>query len=228
MMGTFLAVTPLMLGLIVGGGFHAWIATGYVATHDPAEGDFEVTGLRVVGPLWPRYPQDRWYDLRPGSWVDRRLIRRVMRPVRDGSYDAPWEGGYVSVAPGGDDQEGVGARVGQEVGGPGGGKRADTGRLRGEQEMAGQMHRGLEEEMRAALAGVVDLLRLHDDDLGALDLLRQLRGLKTEELVEAEVTKEDLLEIRGQGLDALGHPGPHRFAAAARGRAPAALIQMES
>ena len=97
--------TDLPVGLIVGGGFHSWIATGYVATHDPAEGDFEVTGLRVVGPLWPRYPQDRWYDLRPGSWVDRRLIRRVMRPVRDGSYDAPWEGGYVSIAPGARSEE---------------------------------------------------------------------------------------------------------------------------
>src|SRR5262249_16218598 len=39
----------------------------------------------------------------------------------------------------------------------------------------------------STFAGVVDLLRLHDDDLRTLDLLRQLRGLKAQELVEAEV-----------------------------------------
>lgn len=94
--------TGLPVGLIVGGGFHAWVATGYAATGDPLEGPFEVVGLRVTGPLWPRYPQDRWYDLRPGSWTDRSLLRRILRPVHDGAYDAPWEGAYVSIAPGGE------------------------------------------------------------------------------------------------------------------------------
>ena len=45
---------------------------------------------------------------------------------------------------------------------------------------------GLEREAR--LAGMVDLLRAHDDDLGALDLLREPRRLKAQQLVEREST----------------------------------------
>ena len=44
---------------------------------------------------------------------------------------------------------------------------------------------GLEREAR--LAGVVDLLRANDDDLGAIDLLRELRWLEAQKLVERDV-----------------------------------------
>ena len=42
-------------------------------------------------------------------------------------------------------------------------------------------------EREPALAGMVDLLRTHDDDLGALDLLGESRGLQAQQLVQSDV-----------------------------------------
>ena len=46
---------------------------------------------------------------------------------------------------------------------------------------------GLEREAR--LAGMVDLLRAHHDDLSAIDLLGELRRLQAQELVERDISQ---------------------------------------
>ena len=44
-------------------------------------------------------------------------------------------------------------------------------------------------EREPLLAGMIDLLGSHDDDLGALDLLGKPGGLETEEFVQSNVGK---------------------------------------
>ena len=65
---------------------------------------------------------------------------------------------------------------------------------------------GLEREAR--LACVVDLLRAHDDDLRALDLLGEPRGLQAEKLVERDVGQ--LRHARGGEFLARGEVGKKR------------------
>ena len=43
--------------------------------------------------------------------------------------------------------------------------------------------------VKPRLAGVVDLLRAHHDDLGAIDLLGELRRLQAQELVERDISQ---------------------------------------
>ena len=52
-------LTRRPVGLLVWGGKHAWVMTGFTSIGDPKlHDDFEVTGIRVLDPLYPRYNAD--------------------------------------------------------------------------------------------------------------------------------------------------------------------------
>ena len=52
-------ITKRPVGLLVWGGKHAWVMTGFTSIGDPAiHPDFEVTGVRVLDPLYPRHNAD--------------------------------------------------------------------------------------------------------------------------------------------------------------------------
>ena len=52
-------LTRRPVGLLVWGGKHAWVMTGFTSVGDPKiHDDFTVTGVRVVDPLYPRYNAD--------------------------------------------------------------------------------------------------------------------------------------------------------------------------
>ena len=51
-----MALTKRPVGLLVWGGKHAWVMTGFTSDADPRiHPDFKVTGVRVVDPLYPRH-----------------------------------------------------------------------------------------------------------------------------------------------------------------------------
>jgi hypothetical protein len=54
-----MAQTKRPVGLLVWGGKHAWVMTGFTADADPRiHPDFKVTGVRVLDPLYPRQNAD--------------------------------------------------------------------------------------------------------------------------------------------------------------------------
>ncbi len=55
-----LRTTGRPVGLVMWSGRHAWVMSGFTSLGDPASrGDFEVTGVRVLDPLYP-YGDNRW------------------------------------------------------------------------------------------------------------------------------------------------------------------------
>ncbi len=92
-------LTGLPAGLVVRGGLHAWVMTGFTATGDPRDGVATVTGAWIAGPLWPRRKGLRVPDPAPHTWLDRATLIDLLLPVRDGDYRAPWEGERVAIVP---------------------------------------------------------------------------------------------------------------------------------
>lgn len=86
-------------GVVVAGGLHAWVITGFTSTLDPILGRTRVTGIWVAGPLWPRRPSRRGLDPRPHTWIPRAEVDRWITRVVDPAYRAPWEGALVAIVP---------------------------------------------------------------------------------------------------------------------------------
>lgn len=86
-------------GVVVAGGLHAWVITGFTSVTDPRDGWTRVTGIWVAGPLWPRRPSRIGLDPRPHTWIPRDRLDRWISPVRDAAYQAPWEGALVAIVP---------------------------------------------------------------------------------------------------------------------------------
>lgn len=86
-------------GVVVAGGIHAWVITGFTSVTDPRDGRARVTGIWVAGPLWPRRPSRIGLDPRPHTWIPRDRLDRWIAPVRDADYRAPWEGALVAIVP---------------------------------------------------------------------------------------------------------------------------------
>ncbi len=81
--------TGLPAALTVSNGGHGWILTGFEATADPLLTDeFEVTSVRVVGPLFGRQSKNG-YDMPPDTELSTERVAPLLhavaiRPARDG------------------------------------------------------------------------------------------------------------------------------------------------
>jgi hypothetical protein len=97
--------TGLPVALTVSRGNHGWILTGFEATADPLlTDDFEVTSVRVVGPLFGRQSKNG-YDMRPGTKLSAEEFRRFFTPWRYAPMSMVWDGKYVSIQPVAKDHE---------------------------------------------------------------------------------------------------------------------------
>jgi hypothetical protein len=87
------------VGLLVDRGTHAWVMTGFCASGDPAAGgDFTVTHVMVMGPLYPE--QKRGYDMAPGTKLTAERLEEFFGPYADHVLpDNPWQGLYVTIEP---------------------------------------------------------------------------------------------------------------------------------
>jgi hypothetical protein len=85
-------------GLLVKGGRHAWVLTGFDATADPARtNNFTITHVYVMGPLYPKQTKG-WYDLPPNTRLTWRQFKQPFRRFDD--PDSPRFIGYwVTVNP---------------------------------------------------------------------------------------------------------------------------------
>ena len=86
------------VGLLVMGGRHAWVLTGFDATADPAvTNKFTVTGLYVLGPLYPKQ-QKGFFDRAPDTRLSWSALRQPFHRFDD--PDSPdFVGYWVTVSP---------------------------------------------------------------------------------------------------------------------------------
>ena len=88
------------VGLIVWRGAHAWVVTGFTATADPlVDPDFEVTGVFVLDPWYPRVSSIWGPGQKPNSWISTKALRADFLPRRGGRYHAELAGKFVLVTP---------------------------------------------------------------------------------------------------------------------------------
>jgi hypothetical protein len=91
--------TGLPVALTVSNGNHGWILTGFEATADPLlTDDFDVTSVRIVGPLFGRQSKNG-YDMRPDTELSARALRRFFTPWRYAPLAMNWDGRFVSIQP---------------------------------------------------------------------------------------------------------------------------------
>jgi hypothetical protein len=91
--------TNLPVALTVAHGGHGWIMTGFEATADPLLTDeFEVTSVRVVGPLYGRQSRDG-YDMPPGTELSLERLRRFFTAWHYDPLSMVWDGRFVSIQP---------------------------------------------------------------------------------------------------------------------------------
>jgi hypothetical protein len=99
-LATRMRATGRPIGLFVHHGGHAWVMTGFQATADPRRtSDFEVTGVQVMGPLYPNGTiNGRRYDPGPRTWLSASQLRKKFTPLQ--WRRAPeWSGRWVAVVP---------------------------------------------------------------------------------------------------------------------------------
>jgi hypothetical protein len=91
-------LTGKPVGLLVMGGRHAWVMSGFDATRDPkGTHSWEVTAVYVLGPLYPR-EQKGYYDLPPDSRISFKDFRTPFRVFDD--RDSPqFVNHWVTVNP---------------------------------------------------------------------------------------------------------------------------------
>lgn len=97
--------TGLPVALTVSKGNHGWILTGFEATADPLlTDDFEVTSVRVVGPLFGLQSKGG-YDMRPDTKLSTAEMRDFFTPWRYAPMAMKWDGRFVSIQPVAEDHE---------------------------------------------------------------------------------------------------------------------------
>ena len=89
-----IARTGKPVGIIVGGGTHAWVLHGIVAPADPAKRRTTISAVYVSGPLYS--PRRRGHDPAPNTRLSVSQLRRFWRPLGAGYDNA---GQWVLVAP---------------------------------------------------------------------------------------------------------------------------------
>jgi hypothetical protein len=93
-----IAMTGKPVGLLVMGGRHAWVLSGFDATADPtATSNYEVTHVYVLGPLYPK-EQKGYFDRPPDTRLTFDQFRTPFHVFDD--PDSPQYAGYwVTVNP---------------------------------------------------------------------------------------------------------------------------------
>jgi len=86
------------VGLLVMGGRHAWVMSGFDATADPAgTNNFDVTAVYVLGPLYPKQ-QKGYFDRPPDTRLTFDQFRTPFHVFDD--PDSPqFDGYWVTVSP---------------------------------------------------------------------------------------------------------------------------------
>lgn len=99
---TAIRTTGRPVGLLVWQGAHAWVASGFRATADPAKaGAFRVESLVISDPWWPRPTSSRGRTLPPGSELTPAALARHFVPFQRGPRrgGSVMNGGFVVVLP---------------------------------------------------------------------------------------------------------------------------------
>jgi hypothetical protein len=91
------------VGLLMWQGRHAWVMSGFQATADPWSGEFAVTAVTVLDPLYPRV-SPRWgRGPKPGQTMSVAQLGKQFLPRRSGTQASLWLAGfagmYVMVVP---------------------------------------------------------------------------------------------------------------------------------
>jgi hypothetical protein len=82
-----MAQTGRPAGIIVWGGKHAWVVTGFESATNPAtDAKARITALRVSGPLWPRPLENALYDPAP----DTRLSVAALSARFTSAFGVGW------------------------------------------------------------------------------------------------------------------------------------------
>jgi hypothetical protein len=93
-----MAETGKPVGLVVWAGHHAWVMTGFEASGDPRLDDTEVTGVRVMDPLYPH--KSKWGRApEPNQLIGlEALARQFVRRHRP-DYDLGVRSGWLLILP---------------------------------------------------------------------------------------------------------------------------------
>ena len=95
-----IATTGHPAGIIVWGGKHAWVMTGFEATADPkATDEYRVVTIRMADPLWPYYHARGRVVYRPGMRLYMSALRRNFTAYHDSRQDPQIEGQFVAIVP---------------------------------------------------------------------------------------------------------------------------------
>jgi hypothetical protein len=94
-------LTGKPVGLLVARGGHAWVMTGFRSSRDPAlTGDYRLTAIRTMGPLWPiQQYRNRYFDSPPGTWFGMERMSALYGRYYDDRGRTPWTGKYVIISP---------------------------------------------------------------------------------------------------------------------------------
>jgi len=94
-------LTGKPVGLTVGLGSHAWVMTGFAATHDPRlTSNYLVSSVYVSGPLYPmQIAKLGYFDLKPDTRLSHAQMATVFLPYRATGGLRSWQGAWVIVAP---------------------------------------------------------------------------------------------------------------------------------
>lgn len=84
------------VGLLVDHAHHAWVMTGFTASADPLRSPYVVTGVTIMGPLYPR--ASHGYDPHPGTHLTVSQLMSYFTDYRE-VFPVRWSGKYVIVAP---------------------------------------------------------------------------------------------------------------------------------
>ena len=90
------------VGLVMWRGRHAWVMSGFESTADPRKSDaFDVTGIRVLDPLYPNGSSVWGRSPRPNSLVSPATLAKqfVVRDVTRSRVNLGVPTGYLMIVP---------------------------------------------------------------------------------------------------------------------------------
>jgi hypothetical protein len=94
--------TKRPVGLVMWRGRHAWVMSGFESTADPrSSDDFDVTGIRVLDPLYPNGSSVWGPSPRPNSLVSPATLGKqfVVRDVTRSRVNLGVPTGYLMIVP---------------------------------------------------------------------------------------------------------------------------------